>query len=95
MKIKNDDVFSEVKKLFPKDLGICNDCKKSKADITFSDSVMSFTHGFVTYLCRPCYIKRIKKELVSVKKNLAEQTKLLKKDNERKRTKKTNRRNRR
>jgi len=36
---------------------ICSRCKKNKATINFTQSIMDFTHGFVEHICQECYNK--------------------------------------
>ena len=37
--------------------GYCERCKFNKATINYTDSVMSFAHGFVEHICGDCYNK--------------------------------------
>ena len=55
-----------------KSYGVCEDCKIKTAVIKFSDEpVFAVTHGIgVTYICRPCFIKRIEQAILDLKKNL-------------------------
>lgn len=39
------------------DDGLCQRCKKNKATINYTDSIMSYTHGFVEHICQECYDK--------------------------------------
>jgi len=57
----------------------CNDCKKRKGIIEFSDNpYMALTHGWKTIMiCRKCYIKRIEEHLTDIKKHLLNQKKYL------------------
>jgi hypothetical protein len=58
----------------------CEDCKKRKAIIEFSNEpFLAISHGWgITYLCRECYIKRVEKHLKDVQENLGKQKLLLK-----------------
>lgn len=47
------------KQLEIKKLDKCFKCKKRKARVNFSRSIMDFTHGFTTKICRQCYIKEL------------------------------------
>lgn len=58
----------------------CEDCKKREGIIEFCESVIDWTHGFKQYICRQCYIKRIKKGLKDTQENLNKQEKLLVKE---------------
>lgn len=40
-----------------KDDGICSRCHKNKATINYTDSIMSWTHGFIERICQECYDK--------------------------------------
>ena len=40
-----------------KDLGICVRCKKNKAKLVFTESALSYAHGFVENICQECYDK--------------------------------------
>lgn len=37
--------------------GFCERCKINKATINYTDSLMSYAHGFVEHICRECYDK--------------------------------------
>jgi superfamily II helicase len=39
------------------DDGLCQRCRKNKATINYTDSIMSYTHGFVEHICKSCYDK--------------------------------------
>ena len=43
-----------------KKVEICERCKKNEATLTFTDSLMSFTHGFKEEICQECYNKQEK-----------------------------------
>jgi hypothetical protein len=60
----------------------CEDCKKEKATITFSDEPESaLIRGYGSLeICRRCYIKRIEKGLKKVQENLIKQKELLSKE---------------
>jgi hypothetical protein len=45
---------STIKKV---DDGLCSRCRKNKATINYTDSIMSYTHGFVEHICKNCYNK--------------------------------------
>ena len=44
-------------KMTQEEMGICVRCKKNKATINYTDSVLSYTHGFVEKICKECYNK--------------------------------------
>lgn len=64
-----------------KPMPICEDCKKNKSVIKYSDEpFMALTHGWgIIYICRPCFIKRIEKHIENCQKQLKEQKELFKK----------------
>ena len=37
---------------------ICVRCKKNKATLTYTDSPLSFAHGFTSRICQECYNKQ-------------------------------------
>ena len=37
--------------------GLCSRCKKNKATIKYTDSYLSFAHGFIENICQECYDK--------------------------------------
>jgi hypothetical protein len=39
------------------DDGLCSRCRKNKATINYTDSIMSYTHGFIERICQECYDK--------------------------------------
>jgi len=39
------------------DDGICSRCRKNKATINYTDSIMCYTHGFIENICQECYDK--------------------------------------
>jgi len=55
----------------------CNICKEREGILKFTDSMMSFTHGFTQMICRQCYIEIIEKELKKINANLIKQKKIL------------------
>lgn len=58
----------------------CKICKKREGILDFAEGILEFTHGFVTKICRECFIKRIEKELIKIKANLKKQKRLLKEE---------------
>ena len=55
-----------------KSYGVCEDCRTGTATIKYSDEpVFALTHDTgVTYICRLCFIKRIKQAILDLQKNL-------------------------
>ena len=39
------------------DLGVCVRCKKNKATLVFTESVLNYIHGFKENICQECYDK--------------------------------------
>jgi protein-arginine kinase activator protein McsA len=37
--------------------GFCERCKVNKATMNYTDSIMSYAHGFVEHICQECYDK--------------------------------------
>jgi hypothetical protein len=60
------------------DDGLCQRCRKNKATINYTDSIMSYTHGFVEHICKSCYDK-IKKSNIWYKAGRKEMLKEVKK----------------
>lgn len=58
----------------------CENCKKRKGIIDFTESMLDFTHGFITKLCRECYIEIIEERKKDIDENLIEQKELLEKE---------------
>lgn len=58
----------------------CEDCKEREGMVEFCESVLDYTHGFKTKICRQCYIKRIEAGLKGVQANLKKQKGLLAKE---------------
>ena len=40
--------------------GLCVRCRKNKATITYTNSILDWTHGFVEHICQECYDKQKK-----------------------------------
>jgi len=57
----------------------CEDCKKRKAIISFSNEPMlSITHGWgMKQICRQCFIKRIQEHIAECIVQLKDEVKLL------------------
>ena len=58
----------------------CEICKKRNANIDYAESTMSYTHGFISHICRKCYINLIKDRIKKYKSNLKVQEKLMKEE---------------
>lgn len=58
----------------------CETCKEREAIVEYCDSWLSYSHGYKTWLCRQCYIKKIEKIIRTAQDNLKEQKKLLKEE---------------
>lgn len=39
---------------------ICERCKKNEATIGYTESILSYSHGFVEEICKECYNKMMK-----------------------------------
>ena len=59
------------------DLGICQRCKKRKADFVFSaEPTLALTHGWgKENICHFCFIKHLKKHIKDYNKQLKEMQK--------------------
>ena len=66
----------------------CTICKKREGILDYTESTTDFIHGFITKMCRQCYIKKIKKGLKEMQDNLVKQMKLLKEEERNKKVKK-------
>jgi hypothetical protein len=68
---------------------LCDDCKKNEAKLKFADEPMfAITHGFgVKYICRTCFIKRLRKQLGIIEKQILEQGELMRQEEKNGRTK--------
>lgn len=55
----------------------CQVCKKRFARITFALSMLDWSHGSSTRMCRQCYIHKLEESLIDIKKNIKEQKRLL------------------
>ena len=64
----------------------CERCQKRKSIIDFTQSTLSYIHGFITKLCRECYIEIIEEKKKEIDENLIEQKKLLSTENEKAKT---------
>lgn len=58
VKRKRKEIEDKYNPTIPKvDDGLCSRCKKNKATINYTDSIMSYTHGFIERICQECYDK--------------------------------------
>jgi protein-arginine kinase activator protein McsA len=50
----------------------CQRCQKNEATITYTDSVLSYTHGFTEQICVDCYRKQLKSSIKNMQDTLDE-----------------------
>lgn len=50
---------------------LCRECEQHPATINFSDSAMSYVHGFFERICRCCHVARMEKHFAEVTTNLS------------------------
>jgi len=56
----------------------CALCKKRKAELTYTEGMMSYIHGFTQEICRLCFISMLERHIKDCQKQLKEHKKLLK-----------------
>lgn len=59
---------------------LCSRCKKREANITYSSDYMSYVHGFISSICRQCYIKELEGTIKTAEEELIKQLEELKKE---------------
>lgn len=59
---------------------ICSRCKQREANITYSSDYMSYVHGFISSICRQCYIKQLENTIKTAEQEMIKQLEELKKE---------------
>lgn len=61
---------------------LCSRCKTREAKVTYSSDYMSYVHGFISRICRQCYIKELETTIKNAETELIKQLEELKKEEE-------------
>ena len=50
----------------------CKICNKKEGTITYSESVLHYTHGMRTMICKECYIQLLKDKKIDIEQEIKE-----------------------
>lgn len=58
-------------------LNKCQICKTRKVKINYAESMLDYTHGFKTPMCRQCYVQMLRERIITINENIIEQEQLI------------------